>query len=523
MPEITDLTLRPDSSVDGSEEIPVQLAGVGYKVNASGIVKAIQDELDSYELATDATLAALTADKLNKTGGTLTGALTLSGAPSNPLHAAPKNFVEGLIAGLAPTTGASFDITTTGITQIDTIEDNTLATTEYVANKIEYETRKTTEIASTPKILTEADRGILLVTHTTIAPVVINLPQISALAISTDRTEFTIIDAGLNAENNNITINSFAGDTINGSSSLVITIDGGTATLVNNGSTGWFEKDKEQSASETAKGLIELANTTEVALLADTTRAVTAAGLNNSYLTSIFKTTNVGTTPFSALEAHTGILRVQLAGPITINLPFIAALTSAVKTRYTIVDERGTASTAPITINANGANTINGESSYVIDEDYGAVSLYTVGATTTWFTSSNSNEGPIKYASLSIATADVLTLNSVPKEIIPAPGAGKIILILSADAFLGFNSIAYATNTTLQLRYNFAAAVVASSASFLAVTNSPCKPILRTYNSGVGTFQAISNTSVLVDVATGDPTAGNSDIKVMVSYRIVDL
>ena len=38
------------------------------------------------------------ADKLDKSGGTMTGALTLSGAPSNSLHAATKAYVDGIVA-----------------------------------------------------------------------------------------------------------------------------------------------------------------------------------------------------------------------------------------------------------------------------------------------------------------------------------------------------------------------------------------------------------------------------------------
>ena len=34
MPQITDYELRPDSSIDGSEEYVVDLSGVTYKVNS---------------------------------------------------------------------------------------------------------------------------------------------------------------------------------------------------------------------------------------------------------------------------------------------------------------------------------------------------------------------------------------------------------------------------------------------------------------------------------------------------------
>jgi hypothetical protein len=50
-----------------------------------GVTSAIQTQLD---------------DKLSKTGGTMTGALTLSGAPSSDLHAATKAYVDSVTEGL---------------------------------------------------------------------------------------------------------------------------------------------------------------------------------------------------------------------------------------------------------------------------------------------------------------------------------------------------------------------------------------------------------------------------------------
>jgi hypothetical protein len=55
---------------------------LGY---VDGVTSSIQTQLD---------------DKLSKTGGTMTGALTLSGAPTSDLHAATKLYVDNVTAGL---------------------------------------------------------------------------------------------------------------------------------------------------------------------------------------------------------------------------------------------------------------------------------------------------------------------------------------------------------------------------------------------------------------------------------------
>jgi hypothetical protein len=71
----------------------------------SGVTKAhvglgnVDNTADADKPVSTATQNALDA-KLNLSGGTLTGALTLSGAPTSDLHAATKQYVDGLAAGI---------------------------------------------------------------------------------------------------------------------------------------------------------------------------------------------------------------------------------------------------------------------------------------------------------------------------------------------------------------------------------------------------------------------------------------
>ena len=96
-------------------------------VTALDFVKSDTTALDNYTTTTALTTAL--AGKLSLTGGTMTGAITLSGAPSDPLHAATKGYVDGVSAGLsfkqsvivATTANIALDDTTTvldGVTLI---------------------------------------------------------------------------------------------------------------------------------------------------------------------------------------------------------------------------------------------------------------------------------------------------------------------------------------------------------------------------------------------------------------------
>ena len=84
---ITDLTLRPDASVDGTEEYVVNVAGVDYKVRGSGISKIVSDALAAYISSNDIIVTALGTDKADLTGDTFTGFVTLHADPIAALNA----------------------------------------------------------------------------------------------------------------------------------------------------------------------------------------------------------------------------------------------------------------------------------------------------------------------------------------------------------------------------------------------------------------------------------------------------
>jgi len=125
-------------------------------------------------------------------------------------------------------------------------------------------------------------------------------------------------------------------------------------------------------------------------------------------------------------------------------------------------------------------------------------------------------------AKLTIATADVLHLNTTPIEIVAAPGAGYAIEVISASMKMVYNSATYATNTSLEL---ITAGATNSQAS--TVIKNSASTIRRfadatTLASATAT-QLVDNAALNVTVASGDPTAGDSDITIYVTYRIITL
>lgn len=132
--------------------------------------------------------------------------------------------------------------------------------------------------------------------------------------------------------------------------------------------------------------------------------------------------------------------------------------------------------------------------------------------------------GNINYADLSIPTAQVLTLNGTPLEVVAAPGTGKAIEVISASFKLTFNSVAYATNTDLELITDTATiAQVKTGSGAINGTVTQHIKFGEVPSPTATDTQIIENKSLKVQVPTGNPTAGNSGIKVYVFYRIITL
>jgi hypothetical protein len=128
----------------------------------------------------------------------------------------------------------------------------------------------------------------------------------------------------------------------------------------------------------------------------------------------------------------------------------------------------------------------------------------------------------VREASITIASADVLKLNITPIEIVAAPGAGYAIEVISASARVIYNSAAYATNTTIQVESNGATTSQFRLLNGINQTISSHRSLGRYVSANTET-QIIENAALQVFVPSGNPTAGDSDITVYVTYRIIEL
>ena len=128
---------------------------------------------------------------------------------------------------------------------------------------------------------------------------------------------------------------------------------------------------------------------------------------------------------------------------------------------------------------------------------------------------------------ISLSSAEILALFTTPKQLVAAPGAGKMVNLHNIKFVYTFVSAAYATNTTLQVLYgSTSASSIVSQSNIISGTNSLTAFIGATNaavticNTPVSSF---TNTALNLTVVTGNPTGGDSTMDVYVTYSIINL
>jgi hypothetical protein len=129
-----------------------------------------------------------------------------------------------------------------------------------------------------------------------------------------------------------------------------------------------------------------------------------------------------------------------------------------------------------------------------------------------------------------VTSAQVLTLNATPVTIIPAAGAGQIILPRFV-AIRHNGGTAYAgidAGENLVLKYTNASgsqcSTVIASAGFLDQTTAQIRMANGTADSGAtaGGMTPVANSPIVLHLLTGEITTGNFPLRVKVWYDIIE-
>jgi len=130
----------------------------------------------------------------------------------------------------------------------------------------------------------------------------------------------------------------------------------------------------------------------------------------------------------------------------------------------------------------------------------------------------------VNVASVDISSAELLALYTTPKTLVAAPGAGKILELLSVLLALDYATTAYTIGTAgdMQVKYTDASGAAASSTRAATGYLDAVADTLSLLEKVGGTVVPVANASLVLCLATANVTAGDSPIHAKVVYRILN-
>lgn len=112
-----------------------------------------------------------------------------------------------------------------------------------------------------------------------------------------------------------------------------------------------------------------------------------------------------------------------------------------------------------------------------------------------------------RYKKVGVSSAEILTLNSAPKELVPAPGAGYVLIPVVAVVGYIFNTAPYDTNVALTIIHSGDIQELIQIEDLidqLANRTMVCHPSTKVITSGIN--KALELTELIGDPATGSGT-----------------
>ena len=162
------------------------------------------------------------------------------------------------------------------------------------------------------------------------------------------------------------------------------------------------------------------------------------------------------------------------------------------------------------------ANSVNSDSAYELFSIFGALQIPSEygGNIYNYLILSD-----MKIADVTMTAAQINASNTTAVTVVDAPGSGYILIPVKFFLFLDYNSVAFATNTTFRFEIN-GVAVSATNTTILPGTAdryTTMEPV------DYDTTTDLKNNAIKFEAQTGDPTAGNSTIRVVVLYTVKQL
>jgi len=131
--------------------------------------------------------------------------------------------------------------------------------------------------------------------------------------------------------------------------------------------------------------------------------------------------------------------------------------------------------------------------------------------------------GSLQTATVTIPADSILTLFSAPNTLVPAQGAGTLIVPTNITYYLSYGTATYATNTSLKV--SLGVHNINTNSNFLGNTSNALYQNTTTAIGGESGSFTVVNTPLLIQVTGGNPTISGTGgtLKVTVLYYVVNL
>ncbi len=128
----------------------------------------------------------------------------------------------------------------------------------------------------------------------------------------------------------------------------------------------------------------------------------------------------------------------------------------------------------------------------------------------------------VQYAAVEISSAEILALFATPKALVAAPGAGKLLELISLLLAYDYGTVAYTIGTAgnLQVKYTDAAGAAVSTTQAVTGMLDQATDQLRALDKLEASVTPVVNAALVLTIATASPTAGNGAIHAKVAYRV---
>jgi hypothetical protein len=135
--------------------------------------------------------------------------------------------------------------------------------------------------------------------------------------------------------------------------------------------------------------------------------------------------------------------------------------------------------------------------------------------------------GQIQSFDVTISSADILTMNASPIQLVGAQGAGLGVELITCSGTLNYGTTTYATQgdilITCQTATTEQAYFTAARLLFGTVTRTACATFGNIVGAGATSTTIIANQPLIAKVNSAEATTGDGTLRIQGLYRVIQV